>query len=71
MGSTAVRQARQATLRAQQAESQLTAALAERDSLTRQVEELKPSELQASEPPAGERSFRSSGLNPVYQTLNI
>lgn len=57
MGSVAVRQARQATLRAQQAEQQLAAAVAERDSLARQVEELKPPEMaQAADSPSGQKS---------------
>lgn len=46
VGSVAVRQARAATLRAQRAEQQLAAAVTERDALTRQVEELRPPELQ-------------------------
>lgn len=45
IGSAAVMQAHQATLRAQTAERQLTAAVAERDLLARQVQELKPPEL--------------------------
>ena len=45
IGSAAVMQAPQATIRAQTAERQLTAAIAERDSLARQVQELKPPEL--------------------------
>ena len=53
VGSLAVRQARQATLRAHQAEQQLAAAVAERDSLASQVEELKPPEMQAAESPSG------------------
>ena len=55
IGSAAVRQACQASLRAQQAETQLAAVTAERDSLARQVEELKPPELQASDTPSGDR----------------
>ena len=54
VGSVAVRQARQATLRAHGAEQQLAAAVAERDSLARQVEELKPPEMQAAESPSGQ-----------------
>jgi len=54
VGSLAVRQARQATLRAHQAEQHLAAAVAERDSLARQVEELKPPEMQAAESPSGQ-----------------
>ena len=45
VGSAAVMQAHQATLRAQKAERQLAAAVSERDSLAHQVEELKPAEL--------------------------
>ncbi|KAL0030610.1 hypothetical protein WJX79_009472 [Trebouxia sp. C0005] len=52
VGSVAVRQARQATLTAHQAEQHLAAAVAERDSLARQVEELKPPEMQAAESPS-------------------
>lgn len=54
VGSVAVRQARAATLRAQRAEQQLTAAVAERDALTRQVEELRPPELQQPDRAAGQ-----------------
>lgn len=54
MGSLAVRQARQATLRAHQAEQHLAAAVAECDSLARQVEELKPPEMQAADSPSGQ-----------------
>ena len=57
VGSVAVRQARQATLRAHQAEQQLAAAVAERDSLARQVEELNPPEMQASESPSGQNLY--------------
>lgn len=42
VGSAAVMQAHKATLRAQTAERQLEAAVAERDALARQVQELKP-----------------------------
>ena len=45
VGSAAVTQAHQASLRAQKAEKQLAAIEAERDSLARQVQELKPPEL--------------------------
>ena len=57
VGSVAVRQARAATLRAQRAEQQLTAAVAERDALTRQVEELRPPELQQPDRPGGQFFF--------------
>ncbi|KAL0017954.1 hypothetical protein WJX77_004210 [Trebouxia sp. C0004] len=52
VGSVAVRQARHATLRAHQAEQQLAAAVAERNSLACQVEELKPPEMRATESPS-------------------
>lgn len=45
VGSAAVSQAHQATLRAQKAERRLAAAVAERDALACQVQELKPPEL--------------------------
>lgn len=54
VGSVAVRQARAAALRAQTAEHQLASALAERDALTRQVEELRPPELAQPESIAGQ-----------------
>ena len=54
IGSAAVRQARLASLRAQQAETRLAGISAERDSLAQQVEELKPPELQASDAPIGD-----------------
>ncbi|KAL0046363.1 hypothetical protein WJX82_010363 [Trebouxia sp. C0006] len=59
VGSLAVRQARQATLRAHQAEQHLAAAVAERDSLARQVEELKPPEMQAADSPSDAESAAS------------
>ena len=54
VGSVAVRQARAATLRAQTAEQQLASATAEQLALARQVEELRPPELQQPDSPAGE-----------------
>ena len=67
VGSVAVRQARQATLRAQQAEQQLAAAVAERDSLARQVEELKPPEMaQATDSPAGKETVAAMQLHILY-----
>ena len=54
VGSVAVRQARAATLRAQRAEQQLAAAVTERDALTRQVEELRPPELQQPDRAVGQ-----------------
>jgi len=62
VGSLAVRQARQATLRVHQAEQQLAAAVAERDSLARQVEELKPPEMQAADSPSGRNSVSAVKL---------
>lgn len=57
VGSVAVRQARAATLRAQRVEEQLAAAVAERDALTRQVEELRPPELQQQDRAVGQFFF--------------
>ena len=61
VGSVAVRHSRAATLRAQRSEQQLVAAVAERDALARQVEELKPPELQQPDGNVGQSSSCAYG----------
>lgn len=71
VGSVAVRQARAATLRAQAAEQQLAAALAERDALSRQVEELRPPELAQPDSTAGEACYLLPGHGTMFAGLHF
>lgn len=76
VGSVAVRQARAATLRAQRAEQQLAAALAERNALTQQVEELRPPELQQPDRAVGQFFFslfvwRHLALLPLLHVMTF